>query len=432
MINQGIRIKILDVVLIIYILCPIFVRVGPVSLYHLVILAGFFLWIVNHKSKIPLYNQSGLQGGLLVRFIAVMAAMIAHGEITSLLVYFATPIVLFVYLQAVLNTKERLYHLIDIIILCSIINVVICAIELFTGTNVTYLLCTDGTVTYTAIYRGGILRVAGAFVNAINNGMFCVMVIGLILFRIYQPDIEKRHVHKYWLAFLLNFIVIVTTYSRASIMAAVVVTITIMWIAGALKISRKTLLILYAIVIFLVLFLMIPSALRDQAYQMLLSILKIIDDLFGTNLVGGAVASETVEGVGNRIDLFEWVFEEVQDKLLFGCGKNASFNYEVNQWFTKKSIENEYLSQLYRYGLVGLISKVLLFVNILWYSWKNAFRRTSRKSKFFYKVFLVIFVAYFMSLLTVSQNEEKKVFYILVCCVLVMDRIDRNGVSIIE
>ena len=66
---------------------------------------------------------------------------------------------------------------------------------------------------------------------------------------------------------------------------------------------------------------------------------------FGTN----------VGGIGNRLDLFHWVWDSIKDHQLFGYGKGVPFAYRVNEFgLIKRSIENQYLSRLYRYGVFGM------------------------------------------------------------------------------
>ena len=419
--KKRLSISLIDFVILWYLILPIFFRIGPASVYHY-LLIGAFIFVSLWKG-LTFSRTGALPLGWNVRATLILFAMIMHGEYTSIIVYMVTPILLFCFLFSNIKTYQQIDKIIDVIIVASVINVFVCIIEEFTSVNLSYWLCTDDSVSYFSIYRGGILRVAGLFVNAINNGLFCVFVLGLIMYRIYQKQNPTQHIKRYWVIWSLNMLVIFLTYSRAAILAAVVVTIFMLSIAGALKLTRRRMLIALLLLVVTVAVIFIPNPIQNSVTNIAISVLKVIDGILGTTFVGAMAENTDVDGIGNRLELFQWVLNELKGNYVFGVGKNVRFAYAVNQWFTKTSIENTYLLEFYRYGIIGLSSKIILFLSTLWLAAKNAFFK--RTNTFFHKMIFLEFSIYFLSLFTVAQNEEKKVFNLLVALEAIACGIDK-------
>ena len=162
----------------------------------------------------------------------------------------------------------------------------------------------------------------------------------------------------------------------------------------------------------LILLAAVPNSLADKLTETILSFLKIIDDLLGTKMVANIAGTAAVQGVGDRINLYQWV-PAAMDNLWFGEGRAMKFSYVVNEFgHTKESIENQYLNELYTHGIVSLAGKIIMFVSTLFYALKWAVREWRMKQAGFNTCMLTAYTAYFIMLFTVAQNEEKKVFYI--------------------
>ena len=411
---KNTRDGLLDLTLGAYILLPMFFRIGPVSVYLIGILAMCLYVFLTDRFHIPGYVR--YNGGWLIRLLLVFIPMVVHREITAMMVYFAAPCCLMLLLVNRLRTPRQINRILDLVIWCSVINGAVCLFELLTQINLSYLLCTDGTAVYAPLFRYGILRVAGAFVNAINNGLFCMFVTVLALYRIFSGNLQPRKRFCFWLIWAMNVIVIVLTSSRAALLVAAVANLLVLWLAGALRFTPMCKKMLAGAAVAFVLMLIIPNPVGEWVKGILLSMLQLLDDLLGLDLISNQVGDTRIEGVGQRLELFKWVVDDVGENFLFGKGKAAKFEYVVNEWgHTKQSIENQYLFEFFRYGIVGLVGKVVLFASILYRSYlglRNERKMGTRLG--LNSVLFVVFLMYFVSLFTVAQNEERKLFYILV------------------
>lgn len=411
---QSVKIDLVAWTAGLYLIMPKFIRLGPVSLYMLIILAVCVIYLLQCKVTIPNYTFGNV--GWNVRGALILLAMVKHNEYAAIILYMVAPVLLFLLLICSIRSEERLNKYLDVLIWCSAINAVICFVEVFTGFNLPIALCNDGTMEYVPLYRNGILRVYGAFVNPINNGIFCMMITGLILYRIYSGKLSAKSRKAFWWIWAANIVVIFLTSSRAALLSALMVNLVLLQMAGVYRLNAKRLIVLFVIVMAVLLLALIPNPLTEWVRKMLLTVIQLIDDLFGTNIMQAVAVQGAVEGVGNRLDLFDWVMEATGNDYIFGKGRTAKFEYVVNFFgFIKRSIENQYLSEYFRYGLVGLCSKVFLFIYLL----ISSFFRMRRERKAgvhlgLNAVLLMVFSAYFLSLFTVAQNEEEKLFYLLV------------------
>lgn len=397
-----------------YLMLPKFIRLGPLSVYTLVILAVCAFLCLWDKVRIPYYSLGNV--GWDVRGVLILLAMVHHNEYSAIILYITAPVLLYLLMMHDIRGENRLNRILDVLIWCSAINALICFVEVLTGFNLPIALCNDGTMVYNPMYRYGILRVYGAFVNPINNGVFAMMMSAVALYRIYSGNLTGGKRKLFWCVWAANIAVVILTSSRAAMLSAAAVNLVILWMAGAFRLNAKVLTLFVVALVAMVLLVLIPNPLSEQIQEMILSVLQVVDDLFGTNFVDGAASQETVEGVGNRLELFDWVIDATGSDYVFGKGRAAKFEYVMNQFgHTKKSIENQYLSEYFRYGLVGLCGKVFLFVTLLvssfWRMWKE--RRAGVKLGM-NSVLFVVYLAYFLSLFTVAQNEEEKLFYLLV------------------
>lgn len=397
-----------------YLMLPKFIRLGPLSVYTAVILAVCAVIALRSRVRVPYYAFGNI--GWDVRGALILLAMVQHNEYSAIILYIAAPVLLYLLMMHDVRGEDRLDRILDVLIWCSAINAAVSILEVLTGFNLPIALCNDGTMVYNPLYRYGILRVYGAFANPINNGIFAMMMSGVVLYRIYSGKLSSGKRKLLWCIWAANIAVVILTSSRAAMLAAVGINLAILWMAGAFRLNAKVLAIFVVALAAVVLLALIPNPLTEQINEMTLSVLQVVDDIFGTNFVDGAASQETVEGVGNRLELFDWVIEATGDDYVFGKGRAAKFEYVMNEFgHTKKSIENQYLSEYFRYGLVGLCGKIFLFVSLLVSSfWRMRKERKAGVKLGLNGVLFVVYLAYFLSLFSVAQNEEEKLFYLLV------------------
>lgn len=259
---NPLKVNLIGLTVGLYLLLPLFFRIGPISVYLLVILAVCMCAALVNRIKVPCYALTN--PGWDVRLLLVLIPMLYHREITAIIIYFIAPGLLFLLLMNCVRTRQQVDHLVDVILYCSVVNAAICLIEIASGVNLSYALCTDGSVSYESMYRYGILRVAGAFVNPINNGVFCMMASALVLYRIYSGELSARKHRNFWLIWFANIAIVVLTSSRAALLVTAGVNVLVFWLSGAFRPTAKMLLAIIAVLIVGIFLFVIPNPISDK------------------------------------------------------------------------------------------------------------------------------------------------------------------------
>ena len=147
--------------------------------------------------------------------------------------------------------------------------------------------------------------------------------------------------------------------------------------------------------------------------------IPLIDDLLETInqvLSGNTASSGSTVGVGNRFDLWAWVYLSMGNKWIMGHGPTAEFAYKVYEWQTKTSIENQYLNILWHNGLVGLVLLILSYLSILIYSFKNRFHyilKSGETISFNMCVFLTM-LTYYVVEFGVQESDMARIYTVFV------------------
>lgn len=127
-------------------------------------------------------------------------------------------------------------------------------------------------------------------------------------------------------------------------------------------------------------------------------------------------------GSGDRKELLKWVWKSMDNKWI-GMGGSAEFTYSLTEHSgiysyirTKTSIENQYLNLLYHYGIIGLISAIWVYIQLLIKSVIQAVKNSSKwEGRISYpKMLAVILGTYYISFFGVHQIDEKRIFFCLI------------------
>lgn len=82
----------------------------------------------------------------------------------------------------------------------------------------------------------------------------------------------------------------------------------------------------------------------------------------------------------------------------FGKGNDYAFNAKIDGWFVE-SIDNYYINQYLRFGVIGLIVVVFMLLSFL-----SVFLKETISNKNFSVIFLVIMIVYISNLFVVDEN----------------------------
>lgn len=122
--------------------------------------------------------------------------------------------------------------------------------------------------------------------------------------------------------------------------------------------------------------------------------------------------------------------EAVKGHEIWGLGATAKFERVINTVFTKTSIENQYLSLLYRFGWVGLGLYIIMSITILHYFWKNRNVGYKINEKLSLNVmFLLCFISYYILMFTFAEIDEIYFIHSLLGIIFAINKIyERNPV----
>lgn len=220
-------------------------------------------------------------------------------------------------------------------------------------------------------------RMIGTMMNPNHNAILFIFFSIL-----YAP--RKEWAKKHIAFFFLSLLAMLLCQSRTGI-AVFLILFVINYIFS--KISLKKILIQSCLV-----FIIIATGLNVGTY-----IVTITDpDLNKTN------------SWQTRVQVWSMMIDKVKDKPFFGYSPNKEFFYS-NQIHS----DNEYISILYRYGCIGLILYIMLYIIPLFRSFKLAFISLEAKN-----IILCIILFGFTSLMNEPMsNPRTSLFYVFLLAV---------------
>lgn len=236
-------------------------------------------------------------------------------------------------------------------------------VECLTGFNIW------ATITNTTLVgiRYGLHRTYGSFENYMNNGTFLVLSLVLVMWSI--QNINKK---KYIVTYILILLNILATITRASIIGAVILQCIWLLKIGILKSLKKHLKSILLALLLLVIVIQLPQV-KIVTHAIMNMFLAVLDPSVAADMA--STFGGNAKGTGERLELYKWVWESIDNKWL-GAGATTAFAYE---WVTptgrtalKWSIENQGLAVLFKYGLLGLTLYILMMMSILYNTAKSS------------------------------------------------------------
>ena len=390
--------------------------------YRVFIILGAFIGFSLVRYKIRLFSPiTSLAYLLYISFYCLR--YIAESEIVGMLGFVVETLVLMALFGTMLESKRDLDYWITLFMRALLVYCFLCLVETFTGFSIWSLFGASKT-----FMRYGLYRSYGAFSTSINNGVFLMLCFPIVYYYKVHicDDTFCKIVHVFvWPA-------LCSTLSRAPLLAALLLNIIWVWKNGLAKFLRQHALhLLLSIGILIVLCNYGPLKSIFQSYiNMFVAIInpevaQSIGTSFGSN----------ANGVGHRFSLVSWVFDALNKEhaFIFGVGPVKEFNYAfvTSQGSThfKQSIENHYLSQLYRYGIVGLALHSAFLIRCLFSTKKgiNLELRNHEKlcvSNTFQFRLLSTFFCYYLVLFTVGAVDDYRMFLLLVVISEIWKKVD--------
>ncbi len=391
--------------------------------YRIVVLFVFVLFILMFGNSIKIHSFFR-NPFLLIYFSVVVVVYIKYNAIISLGGFLLDTVILFFLLTNLLNDKKCLDYFIKIFTTVLILYSFFGVIEFLTGFNIWNVITGVEKISL----RFGFYRCIGATSTPINNGHFMILCMPILIDKIINNTNTKERSF-FIFAFVMIWLNLICTLSRGPILIGFA--LNAVWLLkrgvwGYLKKHFKTVIVISVIVVGLAQVPQISSAIQafTQMFTAMVdeNVREEIRHSFGSN----------VKGIGERVELYDWVWESVQGDVLLGKGPHQAFAYiwydEYNKAHLKESIENQYLACLFRFGIIGLVTMSCYFLSYLYFIYKKRCERVNTKGKLtsFFLVSTTI-IAYLILMFTAAMAEDIKMLYILLAIYFVSE--EQKGVE---
>jgi len=318
-----------------------------------------------------------------------------------------------IFASKIINTKERFDKILDLLIFTATIVGVFGFVEEITHFNVFSMLNTVGSTLNYNPTRFGILRIISFTSHAISYCTYCMLILGILFYRISTSD--TKHKRTLYVSGIIIGANAILTLSRISLLGILIEFVLFMYFSGKrqflLKVAK------YLVIVFAVIGLgcLVSVKFRHGVQMASYVVLALFDDSY-ISLLRANGFTDNAGGIGNRLDLYNWVFYELKGNFLLGRGASSSFNHAfINHdgyRQVKESIEVEWLRTLYRYGVIGLVGQIVLMLGIARKSYLD--KLIDKDTISYGKMIFSIFVAYIIVFFGVMQNQDIQVFSIIV------------------
>lgn len=397
---------------VLYCTIPNYIKITSIPLNY-VFSAISIILIIFYKGNVILIKK-GIRFFVFINLV-MLIPMLYHKEYLNIFTSLVTNVALVVLLFVFIDTKQKFITLINYIIIGAFALEVLSLFEFVFEINVFELLATDYEfIKNVNNYRFGFLRISSSFYNSINYCIFLFFVSILIMYKSNIKDSIIKYSKFDRFVYFLTLLCSVMTMSRGVLLVMMGLNLLLYIVATDVKRKlRSTLkIITIAIVIICVTYLI-----GIDVLGILMNLLYMIFSLFSINvqLKIANTFGTNVQAVGNRLDLFNWVIQELQGFEMLGKGIYTQFSHIVNELGHKKtSIENDYLLRLFRYGYVGLTTYIVMLLNCVGVQLRKIkIKRMNERFSFVFIMFLIT-IGYIVVMFTVSAGEELKLYYVLI------------------
>ena len=419
--------EVLEIFCALFPICPSYFYIFGLQVKELILLFTLVAFIMLGSGVVSLKMLKACIPIFIFVFFTG-TSQLYHMEMRTLIMQVVLWVGVLLFASTTINTKERFYRLLDILIYAGVVVGIFGFIEEITHFNIFSLLNTAGaTIKYNPL-RLGILRIISFTSHAISYCTYCMFILALLLYRVEHT--EKGEKKKY-----IYFAVIIAanamlTLSRIAYIGIFIELVLYLYYSGRKQFIFKTVKYLVILLICVGIGCLFSSSLRRKVQLSVYIVGAYFDDSYITLLRENGF-TDNPGGVGNRLDLYGWVYDEMNGKIWFGNGATSKFEHVFvnkdgyNQ--TKSSIEVEWLRTLYRYGIIGLIGEIILFLSILA---KAYFMKEDPENGLgFGKTCFSIVLAYIVVFFGVMQNQDVQAFAVIIMLLLAYKQYNGFGIQ---
>lgn len=396
---------------------PRILNIAGMHSYRAIILLCFAsAFLMNIKRLKIDYNVARLPFYLFVSI--AFLRYLSTNNVTAGFGFIVDTVILFSLIILIVRTKKDFELFVNVFVIFMIVYALLGIIECLSGFNIWYVVTSHDLSTQ----RYGLFRSNGSCINYMNNGVLLMLSLPVIAWKIQQNDPQRKLAILAYILVLLN---VLATLTRTSIVCVFV--LQFIWLVklGLFKVLNKHILKILAGVVICIFLFQIPAvATKVQSFANMF--LAVFDDSVANEI--SSSFGGNAEGIGQRFELYGWIWDSISHNIWFGAGPGTTFAYRWVTSFgavmTKTSIENEYLSVLYRFGIVGLVSYIVMvlsfFVNLIKLNKQEVAILKDKTSELSF-TFMVITASliYYASGLFFAFFEDSKLFYMLIalaCC----------------
>lgn len=342
--------------------------------------------------------------------LIVMLGYFLHGNTGSGVSKTLELILLLLVIPHYFDTERKYWRMIDVILSIGGVLAILGLIETISGVNIFQSIAGIGQSSAINNYRFGLRRSQGFCNNFINYGAFLGMLSCLAIYRIANQKRSKKHTDI--IIYVLLLLNMLSTLSRGVILFFGIAHLILWWKAGVLKRIDRVFKIIGTIVIVGVILQLFGVPVIEGINNIFYMIAVIFDSSYEASL--SSSFGSNVGGIGNRLDLFGWIYDAVKNDLFLGVGYSTRFSKHLNGGYYKTSIENTYLAQLYYTGILGLSGLLVFLIGNI----KKAIdmkQRMTNESKLSYEsMFIVLTVGYMLTMFTFNVQSDLRLYYVLV------------------
>lgn len=419
------KIHIIFLMVCIYPVIPYYFNILGINATNVIalILTGLFL-MVTDNGNIHI-NNCFLFYIFVFSCLCRSVSMWVNGSLEALY-YILKILIPFVLFMGVINTKDKFLTIIKMLVYVSGILCIFGIWEELTHFNIFSLFNNSGAILNYNDLRFGLMRIISFTGQAITYGIYITFNMCLCFYLLYVYRKLNRNRTILYIIYILQWINVLLTISRSSILCCIISQLILLFFCGKEKALKTIGLILIALVSLVGIgFFFIPE-LKIVISNFWYMLLAVFDSKYSAHIVN-SFGKDNLNATGHRISLYKWVFESMHDKWIFGNGYAADLNHQIRgvtdgwQWTaTKNSIEVEVLSLLFRYGIIGMLPQVLLYLNILFVSISKRNKELDWESKLtFNKVVIAIMITYLFYFLANCMGSEEIFFYVILSLVII-------------
>lgn len=386
------------------------------SLLYIMVLAGFFLFRRNYLVN---YHKS-LFWCMLYSLVMVAVQLLQGSVMGAFWAIISLPVMTMVFVD-VIKKRSVFLKVIDTIIFAGGLVCILGIFEQITGINVAYTFfnTVGASPNYNSI-RLGLIRIIGFTSHAIAYCVYIMFLLSIIIYRFNNLGPGKKKT-LFKIIYIIGWVNAIFTVSRSSILMLIICQLLLQLRTGvkkSLKLAFLALLVLTCVLFVNTVF--FPKSDIQFLSSFISMFLGIVNPNYANKIAN--TIGDNMDGFGQRLVLYNWVWDSVKDSLFIGKGGLADFDYRytlTSGFYTtehvKKSIEVQYLYQLYHFGIIAMVTQIAMYVKLVVMGLKGAKKRPSEwegKLSFNFVVGITFFV-YFIQFFAVNQATDRYMFNIL-------------------